>query len=169
MKKPSEKAALKAAVRELICAVDILRFACEHAEGKRKADGDMLAKGMSFGLRILEEKKGLIGDYQMPTYNADSAALWARIMTLKSGGQQMNCMSCGTELPAVAGRCMCPGCGKLRIVGTVDPKARRIISQVEDLARMLTSIVGRHGGEWRLDGCPAARVSKQPFDSSGVG
>ena len=80
MKRDLEKAALKAAVRELMCAVDILRYTCEHAEGKRKADREMLAKGMSFGIKILREKEGPIGDYQMPSYHADFSALWARIM-----------------------------------------------------------------------------------------
>jgi len=80
MKQDLEKVALKAAVRELMCAVETLRSICEHAEGKRKDDNEVLAHGMTFGMRVNFDNRGKISDYQMPSVHKDANALWLRLM-----------------------------------------------------------------------------------------
>ena len=57
-----------ATVRELMLALEALRFACEHAEGKNQDDSDMLTAAMSLGIRKLEKHKGLVSDFQRESY-----------------------------------------------------------------------------------------------------
>ncbi len=55
-------------VRELMVALEYLRFACEHAEGKNAKERRMLSRAMSVGIRVGAKHKDLLGDYQRETY-----------------------------------------------------------------------------------------------------
>lgn len=55
-------------VRDLMLALEYLRYACEHAEGKKAADRKMLSRAMSVGTRVVAKHKDLLKDYQMESY-----------------------------------------------------------------------------------------------------
>ena len=56
------------AVRETMLALEGLRFACEHAEGKKEDDRKMLISAMSLGIRILNKHKHRLPDFQRESY-----------------------------------------------------------------------------------------------------
>lgn len=58
----------KDVVRDLMLALEYLRYACEHSEGKRKIDRDRLTRAMSVGSRITSRHAHLISDYQRGSY-----------------------------------------------------------------------------------------------------
>ena len=55
-------------------ALEYLRFACEHAEGKNAKERKMLSRAMSVGIRVGAKHKALLGDFQRDTYWED---VWA--------------------------------------------------------------------------------------------
>jgi hypothetical protein len=70
-------------VREIMLALESLRFACEHAEGKKDSDRQRLQFAMSLGIRTLEKHKAMIPDFQKESYWQE-----VHIMTsLKGGGK----------------------------------------------------------------------------------
>ena len=57
-----------AAVRELMLALEGLRFICEHVHGKEDQDDQVLRVGMSLGIKTLAKHKGLVSDFQRESY-----------------------------------------------------------------------------------------------------
>lgn len=62
-------------IRELMLAVEYLRSACEHSEGKTQDDRERLAKAMSVGIRINAKYAHLLPDYQQETFWREVKAL----------------------------------------------------------------------------------------------
>jgi hypothetical protein len=67
------------ALRELMLALEYLRYACEHAEGRRKLDDKMLSRAMSVGIRINAKYAHLMDDHQKGTYWEEVWSLPARV------------------------------------------------------------------------------------------
>lgn len=55
-------------VRNLVLAVEYMRFACEHAESVSDAEMDRLGIAMSVGIVAGEAARNLVTDYQRPTF-----------------------------------------------------------------------------------------------------
>ena len=58
-------------IRELMLAVEFLRAACEHSEGRLKLDRARLKRATSVGIRTNARFKHLCPDYQRPTFWQD--------------------------------------------------------------------------------------------------
>lgn len=88
----------KAAIRDLLLAIEYMRSICENAEGRSHVDRLGLAIAMRVGIRMGARYGAQITDYQMDSFWDDVRAL------PKSLDLRLE-----VELPAV--RMTCPGCG----------------------------------------------------------
>lgn len=55
-------------LRELMLALEFLRWACEHAEGKDRHEALLLQAAMSVGCRVLAKHGHLLEDFQREPY-----------------------------------------------------------------------------------------------------
>lgn len=58
----------KSEIREMMLALEYMRVVCEHAMGKNARDRDMLADGMSVGIRTLHKFKDHCSDFHLRSY-----------------------------------------------------------------------------------------------------
>ena len=49
-------------------AIESMRMACEHAEGKTKRDKERLSHAMSIGITVNAKHAGLLPDYQKESF-----------------------------------------------------------------------------------------------------
>jgi hypothetical protein len=70
-------------VRELMLAVEFMRFACEHARGRSLEDQQRLDSAIRVGINVNRKHASLIEDYQNDTYWLDVNKLARRIIGWK--------------------------------------------------------------------------------------
>jgi hypothetical protein len=58
----------ESAIRQLMVAVEYMRYACEHSEGKTTTDCARLIKAMSVGIRINAKLAHMVPDYHRDSF-----------------------------------------------------------------------------------------------------
>lgn len=70
----------KDVIRDLLVALEFLRCACEHSDGRTKNDEKQLATAMCVGIRVGAAHAHLIADYQKPSFWRDVYALPEKVL-----------------------------------------------------------------------------------------